>query len=194
MGVDDRVFFFVNGLGNESLDPVVRVLSIFGAWPVAVVTLAIVATDGARPFWTRHVPYFVCALGLTFAVTAGLKYAIDAPRPYGVFREAIAAGDVVVRFLDEKPPATRALPSGHSMTSALSLVYLTLWRRRWWPFTLLALLVLTGSRVYAGAHFPIDCVAGAALGALGGWAAWQLGKRRGSSGEPSAVRAMDSAG
>jgi undecaprenyl-diphosphatase len=62
-------------------------------------------------------------------------------------------------------PGTAAFPSGHAATSFAGAVVLAAVEPRLrWPLLVLAALV-AWSRVYVGVHYPLDVVAGAALGA-----------------------------
>lgn len=70
-----------------------------------------------------------------------------------------------------------SFPSGHAAnTAALVVLAMMFWprlRRGVW-----ALPVIVGwSRVYVGKHYPLDLVAGWALGAAVGWCLWLVWKR-----------------
>jgi undecaprenyl-diphosphatase len=108
-------------------------------------------------------------------VATGLKEVFGRPRPF----EDAGAPDPLLRAT-----VGESLPSGHASTSfagALVLAYLV---RRAIPalFVLAALIAL--SRVYIGVHYPLDIVAGAALGLVVALAAIALVRaRRRTSGD-----------
>ena len=86
----------------------------------------------------------------------GLKAVTDRPRPFEVLPEAdpLLGGIVSSSF-----------PSGHAATSAAGAVALALLVRRALPALALLAAAIAFSRVYVGVHYPLDVVAGAALGA-----------------------------
>lgn len=72
-----------------------------------------------------------------------------------------------------------SFPSGHATTAFAAATFLGLWKPRWAPVTF-ALAGLVGvSRIYLGAHFPSDVLAGAALGTGVALLAWRwTGRKR----------------
>ncbi len=101
-------------------------------------------------------------LGLLMGISGGLnealKVAFHLPRPYWVSPE--------VRALGSYP--SFGLPSAHAQGAV------ALWgllavdaRRRWfWAFAAVMALLIGGSRVVLGVHFPADVVAGWAVGVV----------------------------
>lgn len=96
-----------------------------------------------------------------------LKHLVSRPRPW-----LDVAG--LIPLVAEHDP--NSFPSGH--TSAALAAACAWWRTmpaRWMARIGLALAVLMGlSRLYVGVHYPTDVLAGAAVGAFCGWAAWKL--------------------
>lgn len=77
--------------------------------------------------------------------------------------EVLLPGEAILRATQ----GGMGFPSGHMAT--MTAIVLTLWPYASWPIRLLgaALLILVGwSRVYLGVHFPLDIVAGFAVGVL----------------------------
>jgi membrane-associated phospholipid phosphatase len=80
-----------------------------------------------------------------------------------------------VPHLDEAPP-TSSFPSGHTAAAVCfygSIAAITLWhsRHRWISVVAIVVcaavpLLIAGSRVYRGMHYPTDVLAGALLGAI----------------------------
>ena len=119
---------------------------------------------GAWLAWRRHWPQ-VARLGVVPAgmlLNAGLKTVFHRPRPQ--------LGDPLVHLL------TLSFPSGHAAGStvfygALCALAFARWRRRSIRVTVVVLaagmvLLVTFSRVYLGAHYLSDVVAGVALGGI----------------------------
>ncbi|MCA9522162.1 MAG: phosphatase PAP2 family protein [Myxococcales bacterium] len=128
-------------------------------------------------FWIERERFVALslALGLTLAVgglsVQALKHTIDRPRPAQHFGERM-------RLAPGTPRHRGSFPSGHANTVFAAATFL--WAiRRGLGGALFSVAFLVGfSRVYVGAHYPADVVAGAALGILVGWIAIKLWKRK----------------
>ena len=110
----------------------------------------------------------ILSIGLTFLMVDGVvKPNIDRDRPFETWSDA--------RLIDTRP-LTGSFPSGHAASAvagALSVGRLfPAARVVWWPLA----AAIAVSRIYVGAHWPSDVLAGA----FTGWAmAWfVLGGRR----------------
>ncbi|MBN8488193.1 MAG: phosphatase PAP2 family protein, partial [Burkholderiales bacterium] len=107
-----------------------------------------------QPWAVLSLSLVVCAVSVQL-----LKYLLDLPRPLAVLPQdsVQVLGDALRR---------RAMPSGHT-ASAFALLGAML-GLRWRPWALataaLMALAVAWSRVAAGAHWPSDVLAGAALG------------------------------
>jgi undecaprenyl-diphosphatase len=84
------------------------------------------------------------------------KLLVDRPRPYRAFPEA----DPLLRT-----DVSSSFPSGHAATSFAGAVILAYLFRRAVPALLALAALVAFSRVYVGVHYPLDVIAGAALGA-----------------------------
>jgi membrane-associated phospholipid phosphatase len=75
---------------------------------------------------------------------------------------------------------TFSFPSGHTATAFAFLLTISLYlNNRWFTLIFAALALLTGlSRVYLLQHFLIDVAAGAAIGTISAWTAWQIIKNK----------------
>jgi undecaprenyl-diphosphatase len=123
--------------------------------------------------------------GLAFAVAAvvvladvaasGLKLATDRRRP----EQTLDGIDVLVTT-----PSTASFPSGHAATSFAAAVVLTVALPALAPAFLVLAALVAFSRLYVGVHFPLDALAGAALGAAVAIALLLLARTRRRSPQP----------
>ncbi len=171
--LDHRLFFLINkGLGRHELDAFFGDLSTLGGWTIALVTLAALAADGRRVF-ARHLLVLIAAIAIFAPVNRLLKTSIGRERPIRTFAEQIEQDPDYVRMVSRRDLSRNAFPSGHSAFAFFIMHYLALAKRpyRFAAWTLAALAAF--SRIYVGVHYPADCLAGAGLGLLSGWLAWQ---------------------
>lgn len=112
--------------------------------------------------------WVLCADVTAELVAYGLREAIGRPRPTARFAQPEALVHV---------PSSPSLPSGHASTSFACATMLALAA----PELALVLFVLAAaiawSRVYVGVHYPLDVLAGAALGVVIGAALTALRRR-----------------
>jgi undecaprenyl-diphosphatase len=111
--------------------------------------------------WRESLVIIYAVAGET-AIFVSTTLFIDRPRPR-------------VLQLDEAPP-TSSFPSGHTAAAVCfygSIAVVILWhsRNRWMKVATVAIctavpVLIAGSRVYRGMHYPTDVLAGALLGAI----------------------------
>ncbi|QEV50263.1 phosphatase PAP2 family protein [Streptomyces vinaceus] len=84
-----------------------------------------------------------------------------------VFREDRPCQSLRVAVLEACPaPGDWSFPSNHAAIGAAAAVALLFVSRRLGAVAVVAALLMAGSRVWVGAHYPHDVVAGLAVGAL----------------------------
>lgn len=120
-----------------------------------------IAAAVALARWSRR-PILPCA-GLTALcvwsadlLSLGLKALTDRERPF----EAVPEPEPLLTGT-----VGSSLPSGHAATSVAGALILALVAGRAVPALFPLAAAIAYSRVYVGAHYPLDVVAGAALGA-----------------------------
>lgn len=169
--LDRQLFLAINhGLNNSFNDLWLGYATWLGngwiGFPIAI--LVLIALD-RKSFWSN-------ILVLAIAATIGgvalnlIKQWVHAPRPLTVFGPEIAAGQVYVNVMFERL-YWNSFPSGHTQT-AFTIATVLVWAgnrsgkiNRWGILIIVLVALLIGvSRLYCGAHFPSDVLAGAALG------------------------------
>lgn len=180
--MDQQLLFLINRTWTPpALDRVMAAASSFDLWwPILLIALLAMVIWGS--FRLRAM---LLAIGLAVGITDALvvdtlKNEIGRPRPH----DAVAG----VRTLDlakAKPrllalgqplkeeistqtiqgPGGNSFPSGHAANNfAVAAVCFAFYRRRGWLMFLPAILV-SYSRIYVGAHWPLDVVVSAFIGA-----------------------------
>jgi undecaprenyl-diphosphatase len=96
------------------------------------------------------------AVAASWTVAEGAKYLFNRARPF--------IWDTEIAPLI-KTPSSSSFPSGHSATAAAGALTLSFLYPPFTPALVPAGLLVVISRVYLGVHFPIDVLAGVAIGA-----------------------------
>lgn len=166
--LDHAVFLSINGWGHPALDVFFGVLSELGKGEYAtLITLALL-------LWAWRRIHVIPALMLVLATvgagltTEWLKDAVGRERPLTVLADQVhVVGEELYH---------RSFPSGHAASAGslcVAACRLSGRRRAWWLGIPLAFLVGL-SRIYVGAHFPLDVLAGWLLGAAFGELGFRL--------------------
>jgi membrane-associated phospholipid phosphatase len=124
-------------------------LSRIGSWGVVWLALAFLLAVGRRS--TRPFVLVVLADAAAYGVSAALKAAVGERRPRGY--------DPLVAL-----PHSSSFPSGHATMSFACATVLAVLEPRAAPAFLALAAAIAYSRLYLGVHWPLDVLAGAALG------------------------------
>lgn len=191
-GLDTAIFKLVNtGLASRALDPVMLAITGLGTGAAQVaLSLALVTIGWYKDRLNiRQAGYAgMAACAFSCIVIAIFKSIWSRPRPMlALFDVRVVGGPLFVN----------SFPSGHTVTAWAVAVACGAFVPRL-KYVLLPLAALVGvSRVYVGAHFPLDVVFGALSGAVvGAWCAALLrppkpGAPRDDSDEASGVSSAD---
>lgn len=136
---------------------------VFSPGAIVAITLVVTALFCWRDRALKRGVTVLGAVALASALCEVLKLSVDRPRPPA--------------WTQLSPEATLSYPSGHvsGTTALLLIVALTLTagaannRWRWMALGAASLIavIVAASRVYAGAHWPSDVVAGLLVGSIG---------------------------
>jgi MFS family permease len=165
--LDETLFQAVNGLGHgpeevwEALNPHLRNYILLGV----LAGLAALISDPRLVY--RVVALIVGSALVAWVLLEGVYAAFDRPRP----EEVLAPGQI---RLEDNWNYIESFPSGHmaittALAAATALVFPRL-RTVLWAYV----VTVAFTRVLFGAHFPLDTVAGIALGYVSARAAYAL--------------------
>lgn len=154
-GLDARINDFLVAHRTAALDQFFLKYTGLGQWFVLAAAALFVTVGLTARGRRREALFLVVVMGLSLSLSPLLKVVFARTRP--------PAETALVH------PSSYAFPSGHAMWSAslaLALIVIA-WPTRWrWPATVLAALfalLMSFSRLYLGAHWLTDVLAGWAL-------------------------------
>ena len=167
--LNSDLFLAINHAHHPLLDPVMKALIQVGSPKMFLLYLAIlgiVFLSNRKKMPFSYLVVFALGTAVALLLESGLKGVFQVPRP------AAALGLDQVRVLG-KVLLRDALPSGHA-TFAAALATTLGWGRKWhWKAPLWIFVVaVCWSRIYVGAHYPLDVIVGALVGLFAGVSAW----------------------
>jgi membrane-associated phospholipid phosphatase len=175
--LDERAFLWLNrtlhDLDGGPLGDVLRFADAMGSW-CAIVVIGIASAfvgPAGRGRLRRSLRVVVGGVALVALVRGGKAW-IDRARPQRVLSTAFEEGRAFTAFAESLSKG--GFPSGHAATAFLGATLLSVWASRAGASKAVLALIWTLAglaglaRVYSGAHFPLDVVAGAVAGVLAG--------------------------
>lgn len=158
MNFDIEVFRFINtGMTSPLLDSVMTFvtdkMNFFGA---VIVAAALIWILGKRQDRIGLVVLVLLVISSDLVANA-LKHYFTRLRPCHVLEGARILVGCGKAF---------SMPSSHAVNIFAAMVFLTARYRKLWPVFLSIAVIVAYSRVYVGAHYPTDVLAGAALGTV----------------------------
>ncbi len=187
LNFDKKLFFAINnGWANPINDILFASLTLLGSDYVILPIVGIAIYIFDRKNFKRNFILLISSLLIGGILVHILKELVDRPRPLGGMKELIKEGKVHINVIFE-PLNIVSFPSGHSQTVFTAATVLGYTYRKYiYVFFLIAFF--SGiSRVYVGAHYPLDVLAGGIIGAVVSMAVLSIFKKfeRGSYGNPS---------
>lgn len=166
MGWEERFLLFLQeSVRNPILDKVMQFVTSLGDAGFLAILVCIVLLCIKK--YRRVGAAASLSLSLDFlAVNLILKNLVARIRPYDIFEELI---------LITRRPSDLSFPSGHAGAcfAVASVLFLCLPRRFGIPALVMAGLI-SFSRLYVGAHYPTDVLAGILVGCIAGWVACRI--------------------
>lgn len=170
--LDRQVFLWINNQwANPYLDFLFPAITWLGnAWIIILMVVIFFALK--KPAYLRqHLPWLIAVMIVGGLCIFALKKMIPRPRPLSDLAPLIEAGKVHIHVLGEQL-RYRSFPSGHAQTAFTAGTYLSFLSPRWTPLFLSLAVGVGLSRIYMGAHFPLDVIGGSLVGAALAFGAW----------------------
>ena len=162
----DRSLFLAinNGWANPINDIIFAALTLLGSDYVIIPIVGIIIYIFDRNNFKSNFILLLSSLLIGGILIHILKELVDRPRPLSDMAELIKEGKVHINVIFE-PLNIVSFPSGHSQTVFTAATVLGYTYRKYiYVFFLIAFL--SGiSRIYVGAHYPLDVLAGGIIGA-----------------------------
>lgn len=157
MSLDTQVFLFVNHL--VGIQPAIDWFILFFATYVPFLLIAFFLVLVIRSSHTRIQKLefltvtFFSTLIARFGITELIRFFYHRPRPYTVLPVEHLTSDSAWSF-----------PSGHATFFFALATAIYLYNKKWGRVFLMLSGVVAVARVVAGVHYPLDVLAGAAIG------------------------------
>src|SRR3972149_5142594 len=166
LNFDKNLFFIINnGWTNPLSDILFAALTLLGSDYVIIPLIALIFYFFDRKNFKRNFTLLISSLLIGGILVHILKELVDRPRPLGGMEELIKEGKVSINVIFE-PLLAASFPSGHSQTIFTAATVLGYIYKRYIGIFFLIAFLSGVSRIYVGAHYPLDVLAGGVIGGV----------------------------
>ena len=166
---DFRLLKFLNEGNKPIWDQSMKGLSfsVYAAMPITVGGIWLNGHFKKDSAQKRSAYKSAVAIGFAIAMSSGIKYLVNRPRPF-----VTHPTEIIKR--DEAGPYS--FPSGHTNASFATATSLSLTYKKWYvSVPAYAYAGFVGySRMRLGMHYPSDVIGGAVLGTACAWLTWKV--------------------
>jgi undecaprenyl-diphosphatase len=171
--LDQQLFLALNqALSGEWASEIFAVVTELGNGLILAALIIVPMLLFDRRKLKQHVIPMVLAVAISGGLVNLMKIAVDRPRPAEHF-----STEGVEVHAPRGTPSDRSFPSGHTQTAFGAATYLSCLYPVGAPLFLLGALLVGLSRIALGVHFPLDVLAGGAIGAAFSIAAFWIARR-----------------
>lgn len=176
VAADERLLLWINNLVGKSslLDSAMRVVvnDYFIAVSLSLALVALWFVGQSRAQREHHQRVVLCgaiSLGITNGIVKIINLFYDRPRPFQAFPQLLPTVEKIFY-----PPHDPSFPSNGAAVAFAIATAVWLGNRRLGAFLYLLAFLFSFARVYAGVHYPLDVVGGAAIGILTSYLIFKL--------------------